>query len=68
MTPNETYEWIVKRYGKVTEGSMKVFIAAVPVMGGIAMGQGTTKEAAVESLYADLTNQEDRPTTAEGKT
>lgn len=59
-------DWIVKRYGPITivnqtvmyggeRGAIcTVFIAAVPVWKGIAVGAGATEEIAVEALYGDL--------------
>jgi len=32
-----------------------MYVALVPVMGGIANGEGTSEQDAIESLYRDLT-------------
>lgn len=67
MTNDERREWIVKRYGPITlekqtvmyggkYGAIaSVMIAAVLIMGGIAIGAGADEEYAILSLYNNLT-------------
>jgi len=55
-TEQTTQEWIEQRYGRVSVKQVTLYVALVPVMGGLASGEGMTEAAAMESLYKDLTN------------
>lgn len=47
--------WIMERYGPITiQGSMGLFVAAVPVMGCIAIGFGFSIANAIWDLRRDL--------------
>lgn len=52
----DTREWILSRYGSVVINPVTMFIATVPVWGGYAQGIGLSETAAIEAVYADLTN------------
>lgn len=62
MNLDETKAWIESRYGPISVGRggvyvgcvLHVFIAAVPVYGGVASGIGRTIEEAIMNLRKDL--------------
>lgn len=67
MTTYEMRKWITKRYGKLAiqkhsvmfSGQISCLVsvvtASVPVMGGVSVGAGATKEIAIAALHGDLT-------------
>jgi hypothetical protein len=53
--------WIVDHYGPITYDSVvaplvQVHVACVPLLNGMAIGMGPTRQLAVHDLYHDLTN------------
>jgi hypothetical protein len=64
MSEKEQREWIESRYGPITlqqrtvlfpaQALVAIWIAAVPVMGGIATGAGATQADAINYLHMDL--------------
>lgn len=64
MSEQEQREWVESRYGPITlqqrtvlfpaQASVAIYIAAVPVMGGIATGAGATQADAINYLCMDL--------------
>lgn len=54
-TEQSTLEWIEKMYGRISIHKITLYTATVPVMNGMAQGEGLSHEDAIESLYKDLT-------------
>jgi hypothetical protein len=50
----EIKDWIKKRYGTVSVSQQALFIASVRVMGGTAVGCGTSETEAMRNLFTDL--------------
>jgi hypothetical protein len=54
----EVTAWIIQHYGHLSVDSKPLYIASVPVMGGVAVGTGFTEQDSYLNLYKDLTSRD----------